>query len=89
MHVHLVLQARIGTDTVVHYHRADRSRSLESRPVVHSLVLVDIVVRSDEDICHAGRRFSRSLVACLHRHIGFRISIHIVFRTRDQQQEYC
>jgi len=48
---------------------------------------VDIVVRSDENVCHAGRRVARGLVAWLRRHISFRVSVHIVARAGDQQQE--
>jgi len=47
---------------------------------------VDIVIRSDEDVCHAGRRVARGFVAGIHNHIGYWISVHIVFHTRNQQQ---
>jgi len=47
---------------------------------------MDIVVRSDEDVCHGGRRVACGFVAGLHNHIGYWVSIHIVFHTRNQQQ---
>lgn len=86
--VHRVLQARAGTDPVVHDRRAARRRRpRQPRPVVRGLLFVDAVVRGHAVVLPAGQRVAGGPVARLQRVLRRRNAVRVVPRARDQQQE--